>query len=256
MGVSLMSILLAAPLTVFGAVSTNTFHWSGHVAAGQRIEVRGINGSIHAQPASGESVEVIAYKSGRVIDPAAIGVEVVESDGGVTIIAVPQSASACDECPVDAGSPAGDANVDFTVSVPSGVRFVARTVNGLVEAKSLDADMEAHTVNGDVVLSTTRAAQGETVNGSITASVGKINSALNFSTVNGTISLEVPRSTAARIHAKTLNGPIRTEFPLAVSGHFPAQHADGIIGCGGPELRLATVNGSISLRRSKRLTKL
>ena len=256
MGVSLIPFLLAAPLTLFGAVSNNTFHWTGHVAAGQRIEVRGINGSIHAQPATGESVEVIAHKSGRAIDPADIGVKVVETDGGVTIIAVPQEAADCDECPASAANLAGDASVDFTVSVPSGVHFVARTVNGLVEAKSLDADMEAHTVNGDVVLSTTGAAQGETVNGSITASVGKIPSALNFSTVNGTISLEVPRSAAAHVHAKTQNGPIRTEFPLAVGGQFPAQHADGVIGCGGPELRIATVNGSIYLRRTKRFTKL
>ena len=256
MDVSLLSVLLT-PLTLFGAAtSADTFHWSGHVTAGQRIEVRGINGSIHAQPASGQSVDVIAYKSGREIDPAAIGVKVVESDGGVMIFAIPRSAPGSAEYADETDSSTGDANVDFTVSVPSGVHFVARTVNGLVEAKSLDADMEAHTVNGDVVLSTTGTAQGETVNGSITASLGKINSALNFSTVNGTISLEVPRAAAARIHAKTLNGPIRTDFRLAVGGHFPSQHADGIIGCGGPELRIATVNGGINLRRSKRYTKL
>ena len=256
MDVSLLSMFLAAPLTLFGAASTGTFHWSGHVAAGQRLEVRGINGSIHAQPAMGESVDVIAYKSGREIDPASIGVQVIESDGGVMIFAVPQSSSSLSDYAAEAASAAGDANVDFTVSVPSGVRFVARTVNGRVEAKSLDADMEAHTVNGDVVLSTSGTAQGETVNGSITASVGKIKDSLNFSTVNGTISLEVPRTAAARIHAKTKNGPIRTEFPLAVGGQFPARHADGLIGCGGPELRIATVNGSIYLRRGKRYTKL
>jgi hypothetical protein len=254
--VSLLSLILAAPLALSGAVGTNTFHWSGHVAAGQRLEVRGINGSIHAQPASGERVEVYAYKSGREIDPVSIGVKVVESDGGVTIFAVPQVGGNCGECADSPNHPAGDANVDFTVSVPSGVRFVARTVNGLVEAKSLDADMEAHTVNGDVVVSTTGAAQGETVNGSITASVGKIDSPLNFSTVNGTISLEMPGAAAARVHAKTQNGPIRTDFPLSVGGRFPTQHAEGTIGCGGPELRIATVNGSIYLRRSKRYTKL
>ena len=256
MDVSLLSMFLAAPLTLFGAAGTGTFHWSGHVAAGQRLEVRGINGSIHAQPALGESVEVIAYESGREIDPAAIGVQVIESDGGVTIFAVPRSVPDCLECSDGLQSGSGDANVDFSVRVPTGVRFVARTVNGGVEAKSLNADMEAHTVNGDVVLSTTGAAQGETVNGSITASVGKIKDSLNFSTVNGTIFLEVPDSAAARIHAKTQNGPIRTEFPLAVRGEFPARHADGVIGCGGPELRIATVNGGINLRKSKRLTKL
>jgi len=252
---SLLSVLLSAPLTLFGATSTDTFHWSGHVTAGQRIEVRGINGSIHAQPAAGQSVEVIAFQSGRSIDPASIGVKVVENEAGITIFAVPQTPSS--ECSAEGPpSASGDPNVDFMVSVPAGVHFVARTVNGRVEAKSLDADTEAHTVNGDVVLSTTGAAQGETVNGSITASVGKITSPLTFSTVNGAISLEVPRNAEARIHANTQNGPIRSEFPLVIAGPFPTQRADGKIGRGGPELRIATVNGSIHLRRSKRFAKL
>jgi hypothetical protein len=229
--IALVCVLLTAPL--FGAATTDTFHWSGNVPAGHEIEIRGINGNIHAQPARGDSVDVIAYKSGRAIDPATIGVKVVEHDGGVTILAMPEVSAPA----------AGDVNIDFTVSV-------------LVEAKSLDADAEAHTVNGDVVLSTSGAAQGETVNGSITASVGKITSPLNFTTVNGAISLEVPRGASAHIRATTKNGPIRTDFRVPVRGQFPAQQAEGVIGCGGPELHLVTVNGSISVRRNKRFTKL
>ena len=251
MDLSLLSLVVTAPLTLLGAATTdNTFHWTGRVAAGQMVEVRGINGSIHAQPSSGESVDVIAYKSGRAYDPAAIGVKVVEYEGGVRIVALPGEAAG------DSGIPSGDVNVDFTVSVPSGVRFIGRTVNGLVEATSLDADAEAHTVNGNVVLSTTGSAQGETVNGSIKASLGKISSPLKFSTVNGEISVEMPHTASAKIHAKTMNGPIRSDFPLTMHGAFPASRADGVIGCGGPELKIATVNGSISLRRNKRITKL
>ena len=113
MDVSLLSVLLT-PLTLFGAAtSADTFHWSGHVTAGQRIEVRGINGSIHAQPASGESVDVIAYKSGREIDPAAIGVKVVESDGGAMIFAIPQNAPGSAEYTDDESDLTGDADVRF-----------------------------------------------------------------------------------------------------------------------------------------------
>lgn len=242
-------------MALFGATSADTFHWSGRVPAGQLIEVRGINGSIHAQPSSGESVDVIAYKTGHDYDPGDIQVKVVEHDGGVTICAVYPSATDTNQCLNGDGALNNDVSIDFTVRVPSGVRFVARTVNGLVEATSLEADTEAHTVNGDVVLSTSGAAQGDTVNGSIIASLGRINSPLKFATVNGGITLEVPRRAAARIHARTVNGRIHTEFPLAVRGQFPAKHADGAIGRGGPELRIATVNGSIRLRRNKRASK-
>ncbi len=212
MGFSLIPLFLAAPLTLFGAATpTDTFHWTGHVPAGQVLEVRGINGSIHAEPALGESIDVIASKSGRVFDPSEIELKVVEYDGGVTICAIYPSASGSNRCENGADIN-NDVSVDFTVRVPSGVRFVARTVNGLVEAKALKADTEAHTVNGDVVLSTAGTAQGETVNGSITATLGKISSDLKFSTVNGGITLEVPRDAGARIHAQTVNGPIQTDF--------------------------------------------
>lgn len=251
MNLSLIPVLLAGQLVLIGApTNPETFHWTGHVPAGQILEIRGINGSIHAQPSSGDGIEVIASKSGYIFDPGEIQVRVVEHDGGVTICAVYPSAAGSDQCASGEGVN-NDVNVDFTVRVPSGIRFVARTVNGLVEAKALKADTEAHTVNGDVVLSTDGAAQGETVNGSIRASLGKIDGALKFSTVNGGITVDVPRCASARVHAHTVNGGIQNEFALPVRGQFPARRMDGPIGGGGPDLQIATVNGSIRLRRSK-----
>jgi hypothetical protein len=253
---SRLLVLLTTVTGLFGATGLDTFHWSGRVPAGQRLEVRGVNGSIHAEPASGDEVEVVAFKNGREYDLAEIDVQVVQHDGGVTICAVyPSSDGLVDECTAGRSSALksrnNDVSVDFTVRVPKTVRFVARTVNGLVEAKSLEADTEAHTVNGNVRLSTAGAAQGETVNGSITASMGRFTSAAKFSTVNGAITLEMPACTGARVHANTVNGRINTEFGLAVRGQFMSERAEGPIGHGGPDLRIATVNGSISLRRSR-----
>ena len=235
--------LAAASTALFGAVGGGAFHWSGKVPPGQLIEVRGINGSIHAEPAAGADVDVIAYKNGQPYESGDIEVRVVEHDGGVTISTVSHDAAELSE---------NGGTIDFTVRVPKGVRFVARTVNGLVEATSLEADAEAHTINGNVRLSTAGAAQGDTVNGSITASVGRITSPLKFSTVNGGITLEMPMDADAQVHANTLHGQISTDFRLAMRGGFRGRRADGSIGRGGPELKLATVNGSISLRRSRR----
>jgi hypothetical protein len=233
---SRMFVLLAASTALFGAVNSDTFHWSGRVPAGQLLEVRGVNGSIHAEPAIGREVDVIAYKNGQQLDAGEIKVRVVEHDGGVTICAVYPS-------------PKNDVSVDFTVRVPKGVRFLARTVNGLVEANSLDAYTEAHTVNGNLRLSTAGTAQGETVNGSIVASVGMITEPLKFSTVNGGITLEMPRGTGAEVHANTVHGKIASDFPIPPRGRLADKHVDGQIGRGGPLLRLATVNGSITLRK-------
>lgn len=250
---SRLLVLLTAAFSLFGATGVDTFHWSGRVPAGQRLEVRGINGSIHAEPASGDQVDVVAFKNGREYDPSQIDVRVVQNNGGVTICAVYPTDANLEECAAGAGGStnrrSNDISVDFTVRVPKDVHFVARTVNGLVEVNSLEADTEAHTINGNVRLSTAGAAQGETVNGSIIASLGKITSPLKFSTVNGAITLRVPACANARVHAHTVNGPINTEFRLPVKGEFTARDVEGEIGHGGPDLQIGTVNGSISLRR-------
>ena len=256
MFLSTLFVMIASAMALFGAVTTDTFHWSGKVPPGQLIEVRGINGSIHAEPAMGSNVDVIAYKNGEQVDNSDIEVRVVEHEGGVTICAVYPSPAGVDDCvPGAAGRRSAlnnDISVDFTVRVPKGVRFVARTVNGLVEAKSLDADAEGHTVNGNVMLSTAGAGQGDTVNGSIYASVGHFSSPLNFSTVNGGITLVMPPDAMAKVRADTVNGAIQTDFPLEVRGLYPSKHVDGSIGRGGPELHIATVNGPIHLRRGAR----
>jgi hypothetical protein len=242
---------------MLAASETDAFHWKGKVPEGQIVEIRGVNGSIHAEPSEGKDVEVVAYKSGQVYEGAGVQVRVVEHNGGVTFCAVYTSADGNPtECLPGAGSPRNlvnnDINVDFRVRLPKGVRFLGRTVNGQVEATALEADTEAHTVNGNVHLSTAGAALCETVNGSIVASVGRINSTSKFSTVNGAITLEMRPTAAADVHANTKNGPIHTDFKLAVRDEFVGRHADGVIGRGGPDLTIITVNGAINLRRAPR----
>src|SRR5260370_37265349 len=113
--------LAAASTALFGAVGGGTFHWSGRVPPGQLIEVRGINGSIHAEPATGDDVDVIAYKNGQPYDPGNIEVRVVEHDGGVTISTGPHAAP---EAPDSGGT------TDFTGGGPKGVAFCPRAANG------------------------------------------------------------------------------------------------------------------------------
>ena len=117
-------------------------------------------------PAAGDRVEVTAVKKARRSDPASVQIKVVEHAGGVTICAVypTREGRAPNECrPGEAGRMSAqdnDVNVIFTVSVPAGVGFVARTVNGGVEADGLTGDVDAHTVTR--VRLSTAARRGET----------------------------------------------------------------------------------------------
>lgn len=254
---ALTSLTAVACLCLAGpAAAQGEFHWKGKVAAGKTIEIKGVNGDINAVAGSGD-VEVTAVKHARRSDPDEVKIEVVPSDEGVTICAVyPSDGERENSC--EAGEHGhmnthdNDVRVNFTVHVPAGVRFVGHTVNGEVEAANLGGDVQAHTVNGSIRVSTTGIAEASTVNGSITAAMGRASwtDALEFHTVNGGITLDLPANISTEVRASTVNGDIETDFPLTVTGRLGPRRVNGTIGSGGRRLALETVNGSIRLRKA------
>jgi Toastrack DUF4097 len=233
------------------------FAWHGHLAAGQTLTIRGVNGDIEALPASGGDVEVTAVKQARRSDPDEVKIEVVPGDDGVTICAVypGRYRGEDNECLPGGGghndTHDNDTQVDFTVHVPRGVNFAGRTVNGDVRASSLESNVSAHSVNGGVDVSTTGYAEGSSVNGDVRATLGRADwtGTLEFRSVNGEVTVVLPAGVGADVTASTVNGSIDTDFPLTVQGRFSARRLHGTIGAGGRQLKLDTVNGSIALKR-------
>ena len=78
----------ALVLTPTRAAAQQDFHWSGSIAQGQSIEIKGVNGDIVAEASGSNEVEVTAEKHARRDDPASVQIQVVPHAGGVTICAV------------------------------------------------------------------------------------------------------------------------------------------------------------------------
>jgi Toastrack DUF4097 len=264
--VTSLFVLMIAP----GALAqSNDFHWSGQIQRGKAIEIKGVNGSVRAEFTSGNQVEVTAVKTARRSDLDSVSVQVVQEDGNVTVCAVyptpdrryrgSSSRNGRDDGPNECrpGSAGhmnvndNDVRVDFTVKVPAGVRFFGKTVNGNIDAMALRADAAVETVNGKINLDTTGTGSAVTVNGSIDASVGASTwtEPLEFRTVNGSITLRLPRNVNANVHAGMMNGGFQSDFPLMVQSFGGRnRHVDGTIGKGGRDLDLHTVNGRIYLQ--------
>jgi hypothetical protein len=252
----MLNLPMIAALAVTGPVETrNDFHWSGSVAAGKTVEIRGVRGDVVANHTSGAEVIVTAKIRGRRGDPGGVRIEVVPHPGGVTLCAVypPRDAGRSDECKPGGGRTNGnnnDVQVDFRVQVPAGVHFNGSTVNGRVEARGLGGEVRASTVNGDVQVSATGPVEGKTVNGNIVVSIERAGWTrdLDFSTVNGGITLELPAGARAEVAARTVTGGIRSDYPIGRRG-VSGKRAGGSIGApGGPRLTMSTVNGSIRLK--------
>jgi DUF4097 and DUF4098 domain-containing protein YvlB len=236
--------------------SGDEWRWSGKLSPDQLLQIKNVNGSIEADGVSGDTIEVVAYKSGA--DKDQVRIEMVNGAEGVTICAVyPGHGNNCS---------AGDgyhqevhdvhAKVEFTVKVPRTLRFDARTVNGKVRAEELGRFAKASSVNGGVTVSTDAWAQASSVNGSVKVRMGRADwdGSLNITTVNGSIDLEVPSSLSTDVKFSSVNGSLESDLPLTITrsaGRWGPKNLEGRIGNGGRELHVNTVNGSLHIRSGR-----
>ena len=239
--------------------AADDFQWHGSIGSGHSIEIKGVNGDVRAEPSGSNEVEVVAEKTANRDNPDSVRIDVVPHDGNVTICAVYPSrdSSNPNDClPGTAGRMStqnNDVQVRFTVRVPAGVGFVGRTVNGGVDASRLNGDLVLATVNGSVTFSTTGEARATTVNGSIKGEMGRASwsGTLEMNTVNGGITLALPQDLNSDVKITTVNGDIKTDFPVTVSGTITRRRLEGTIGAGGRLLSLSTTNGSVTLKTAR-----
>lgn len=138
------------------------------------------------------------------------------------------------------------------MKVARGVNVKTLTTNGDIRARGMNSVVEAATTNGSVEISTSEWASGKSTNGHMDISMGKAEwkGELTVATTNGGLNVTLPASAAFDLHASTTNGNIRTDFPVTVEGTFGPKNVTGAVAGGGRELRLATTNGGIEIRKS------
>jgi DUF4097 and DUF4098 domain-containing protein YvlB len=258
---STLSVVALSAQVVKGDTSRD-FHWSGNVPSGHWLRVRNLSGSVHVQATNGNDVVVDAHKKWRHGDPAEVRFTVDKgSDGDITICALFGDESSCDEDGYHSHShhhhgwndDDNDTSVEFTVQLPKGVNIGTSTVNGGVSVDGATGKVEASTVNGSVEAATLGGpVEASTVNGDVEVHMQSTSDAqhLEYSTVNGSVTVYLPVALNADIELSTVNGSFHSDYPLALSGRIDPHHLHATIGNGGPRVRCSTVNGSIDLRKA------
>jgi hypothetical protein len=234
----------------------DSFNWSGRIPAGNWIRVRNLNGPITVGAASGDNVEVTATKHWRRGDPAVVRIETKKYGDNVVICALWGERSSCDEHNYetrgDRTTRNNDVSVEFHVLLPKGVKVGVSTINGAVAVDGATSEIDASTINGELEVSTTGGPVNATnVNGGVRARLGRLDPDANmeFTTVNGSVSVEFGGDFGADVELETVNGSLNTNFEMTVSGRLDPKHLRAHIGRpGGPHIRLSTVNGSVELR--------
>lgn len=242
---------------------SDTFTWSGTVAPGAWMRLRNLNGTVLVARSDDDVVRLRAtkrYKGGR---PQPVRFEVTPDGGDVTVCALwgERGGTCTAERYASRGGRAGllrrlfsheqSVNVDFVVAVPAGVRVDASTVNGRVTVADVVGEVRASTTNGSLVLAALGGpVHARSVNGGIRVRVDSLapGTELEAETVNGSVTALAPSSLQGEVDMATVNGSVRTDFPLA-GGMASGKHLRATLGAGGPKLTLRTVNGSVRLLR-------
>lgn len=240
------------------------FRWQSAMRAGEVLEVRGIVGQIRAEYTSGSQAEVVAEKNGRSRDFDEVEIRVVKERDGYTVCAVYHAHdNPGDDCDThnDGGRRGNrhsiDVDVDYVVKVPAGVEFHGNVVSGDIRAEGLRSQVRANTVDGDIFVSTTEKAWGNTVSGSIEIDMGSTDwTDLEFKTVSGDITLWLPAAIDTDVEFKSLSGDIDSDFEMTLTGRQRRQwvgaNFEGYIGSRGERsLSFNTISGDVRLRRSR-----
>ena len=234
------------------------FTWSGKIPVDSWIRVKNLTGDVEVVASEGTTVEVTAEKRWDRTDPKDVRFEVLKDGNNVTICALwdnDREESYCDEDSYrhEGGGRRNDVRVYFKVKLPKGVRVEVSTVNGSVDVTGARSQVRAESVNGEVNVTTSAGpVSASSVNGEVRVSMDKLEGtdAMSFSSVNGTVSLTLPASFDADLQMSTVNGRVRSDFPITLEGRIDPRRMRGTIGKGGRQVKLSTVNGNIELRKS------
>jgi hypothetical protein len=228
------------------------FTWSERVPAGQWLRVYGNNGRIQVTEATGDAAEVVGEKDLRRGRPEDIAFEVRRTSDGVTICAIIDDGTRCDDEGVRRDRRGrwddddhNNRRVHFTIRVPKGVKLAVGSGNGDVSVTGATAEVRASSGNGDVRVSAggdVHASSGngdvrvERAGGPVRASSGNgrvsvvtTRGPVNASSGNGDVdvSMDAITDSAEDMELSSGNGTVTVTVPADFAGELDAATGSG-----------------------------
>jgi len=204
--------VLASPLAAqqLQGREGSRFTWSERIAAGQWLRVYGPNGRIQVTEGTGDAAEVIGEKDLRGGRNEDIAFEVRRTNDGVTICAIIDDRTDCEDDGVRHrgrwNNDRNDRRVNFTVRVPRGVHVAAGSGNGDVSVVG-SAEVHASSGNGKVRVSAGGAANASSGNGDVR--VDRAGGPVRASSGNGDVLVVTTRGP---VNASSGNGDVEVSM--------------------------------------------
>lgn len=144
-------------------------------------------------------------------------------------------------------------SVSYEIFVPQTTDLDVKTHNGGVHISDVRGQIHFEAVNGGVHLARIAGdVSGTTINGGLHVELAG-NSwegrQLEASTENGGVTVAMPENYSAHIRTETVNGGVRSDFPITMRGRLD-RNLDFNVGTGGPLIHLSTTNGGVTIKHT------
>ena len=229
------------------------FHQTYPLSATGRVGLENINGGVQIKVWDRAAVQVDALKkANRKERLAEVRIEVNSTDDNLSI-----KTEYPDWNQTFRGNGYDNpATVEYTLTVPrKAVLESIELVNGSLDIDGAEGSVKASSINGRVTATNLLAdVKLSTINGQLKAMFTKLDESnpIELGSVNGSVTLIIPSDTNASVRAGTVHGGISNDFGLVVKhGEYVGHSLDGQIGTGGPKIKLANVNGGITITHSQ-----
>lgn len=243
----IFAVALLASGSLFASVTEEeTFSYT--LDDGGRFSISNVNGSITVTGGGGNTVEIVATKKAKnQKDLDEIEIEISHSASEIVI----ETELGDSDGWFSHGS---SGQVKYEITVPGGtVLDSVETVNGDVSISGVNGKVVAESVNGDLEITGLEDdARLSTINGGINAGFEKCEGeqSIKAETVNGRVTIALPKDADVEVSADTLNGGINgRDFGLETDKGFVGSDLNGKIGNGSARLNIDTVNGSIKIKK-------
>jgi DUF4097 and DUF4098 domain-containing protein YvlB len=230
---------------------TEEFHQTYTLAAGGRVSLENINGSVRITGWDRNEVKVDAIKYARSkerLNEAKILIDASKDYVSIHTEYPDHNLTFRDD---DWDNPA---SVEYTLSVPRNARLdQIKLINGSLDVQGIAGEVRASCINGHLKASGLGGpVKLSTINNRVEVQFDRLGtSPLELTSVNGDVSLTLPSDSKAELEASTVHGGISNDFGLRVRNHRIVGHdLHGELAGGGTRIKLTNVNGRIEIHHA------
>jgi hypothetical protein len=220
---------------------------SFELAAGAKVSVEGINGSVKIETSDTRTAEVYIERTAKspealqrrkiIIENTSNGLKIRGEKGDVGFISRLFGSSPHEK---------------VILKLPRQIALVTEGVNGSVVVGEIDGPVEVHGVNGKVeIAQATGSAEFHGINGNISVALTRLEKeAVSLNGVNGNIELRLAEGINVELEAHGMNGRVSSDLPDFVLDEQRHGNYRARIGNGGNSISANGINGNIRLIRA------